>query len=1732
MNINKLSGNNVGSEQTSDESLKNNITGKMIHLLAQAGIECEYAPQSSFYVPGMATLHNHLRNQVSDAAMSKIEDLCALYGALASTSDVTGFCCVLTLYVKTHNHESLTGRITEIGKSLFADYLPQDSSQRPEWLTQMKSGLHDWKLLVNCPSFKKISRVLTLLVTLGCIESQSFKLGEFEVFAVKAQEKQANAVDLIDAIIETVVYFAEGAYMCFVTGSLKPLLFSSSEVVEIEEKYISLMESWEYARNGNLEKYTNTTEAEFDKDLEDMVTKLNDLYKTMPNGVEKKIIQQKWESLSRIRAEWTAVRVSGGLRAAPFAVKVYGDSGVGKSTFADLVMSTIQKASGVPCTSDYVATLNEADKYDSNYRSYITGIKIDDYGNAKSQFWDQSPSEQIIKIVNNIREYAVMADIANKGKITIEPKALVVTTNVEQMHAGITSNNAMSVLRRMHHHIELNVRSEFKTDNMLDSKKVIDKFGNLEQINDIWLVTMKQPIAAGQTKTQDFGDWKILAEDISIFDYLNILIEDVGKHVHHQKCITESFQEPSELIEICPECNKVSQTCKCKYEPQFGARIAAVLTENVNKARMKAEVLQLEAETKIEDYTVKALLEGLKRFSVSPYSNWVNWVPESWIENEYVQMGILSAGKNVIEQDIRIYTTKYLVVLLLVSLILCTVSYKFSMLVAVLGLFYFMICYSGIVRYKTNAYLDEVMKRRDSMSVAFKMARDEHIKVACGLFAGLSVIYGVCQVVRALRSSISFQGSLQPTSEEEIKQRDSEVNVWKQEERKIEVNPHGWSTANEANNAINKSVFRIECDRKFSGCFMLKTNVIVIPKHFLPKTTMKATVSKGQYNKYKFMLNPDFTVQVGSTDMVLCYVPNTGPKPDRCSMIPKEPITGAIMCYMHGLTKDEQLFKTSLMWCREGTPIHNGYQAVVGSHYKLKNIDTFDGMCMSPIISSGLRYSIIGFHIGGIAGTPRGCGMEALRDDFLLALRQLAVLNDCVSIGPQASPLPKTMFGRPVLASEKIHRKSPVNYLTGDCNIEVLGSTVETSTPASKVIETPISKTVEEITGVPNTWGAPKFTQPVKLENGHVDSQKWKPWYESLKYSCNPSSGFDPAILKWAVNDYKSDLFDALNEQEEFWKSDIRPLTDVETVSGIDGKRFIDAMKTSTSMGFPLGGAKSKYMLDLESDEEFACPRTFVPEVWDEVDKLKELCDSDCALPVVFSSSLKDEPTSLTKDKVRVFQASPVTLQILMRKYFLPIGRFMSVNPLLSECAVGINSHGPEWHDLACHMNYHGKDRIIALDYSKYDLRMPQQLTIAASQIFIDIAVWSGNYSKRDLNMMRVISHAVSAPLVDFNGTMLRLHGSNPSGQNMTVYTNSVVNSLLHRMSFGAAYGPNERDQIAKDLGLNRELRFRDLVKLATYGDDAKGSVMKGYDKFNHIQMREFLAENDIVITMPDKESDPVAFMKDDEVDFLKRKNEYSEDLGLIVGKLEEKSLFKSLHSILKSKVVSPLTVSCFNIDSALREWFFHGKDVYEMRRAQMQQIAAAHDLPCEGVDISYEERVEAFKEKYDYKPQSGYVDWDDDEDDFALCGVQEHSAWDLEFDFESEEEETQTSSVEAVSTEELLEEAVIEKLGEPVCQNAVLGNLCFGEVDLIYNSDDVILVIECKRVVGRLSKYKREVKEQAVKYATVMSILRPDCTVYGITYTEYGFELVECFGEPRFPAKYADLLDNVFIDI
>jgi hypothetical protein len=395
-------------------------------------------------------------------------------------------------------------------------------------------------------------------------------------------------------------------------------------------------------------------------------------------------------------------------------------------------------------------------------------------------------------------------------------------------------------------------------------------------------------------------------------------------------------------------------------------------------------------------------------------------------------------------------------------------------------------------------------------------------------------------------------------------------------------------------------------------------------------------------------------------------------------------------------------------------------------------------------------------------------------------------------------------------------------------------------------------------------------------------------------------------------------------------------------------------MNFSTSPGFPLAGSKHPLLVDLDPEDypEIGKPRTFIPEVWAEFDKIVSTLRGGKRCYMIWKSCLKDEATKLTKDKVRVFQSAPLVLQLLIRMYFLPIVRIIQMNPILYECAVGVNAEGLEWDELWKAAMSKGKDRVLAGDYSKYDVRMPAQVTIAAFDILIDIAEKCDGYTNEDIHLMKMVVHEVVYPVMAYNGDLIQLFGTNPSGQNLTVIINSIVNSLLLRSCFFSIYP--EKD-------------FKENCAFLTYGDDVIGTVDESCPKYTHITYADWLAEHDMKFTMPDKESTPTHYMTENDVDFLKRKCVYNEDLGQKVGLLSEDSIFKRLHAHLLSQELTLPEHSAQNIESSLHDWFYYGREIFEDRRSKLQLVARKCEIEhlCPALNVSYDKRVNRWRHKY-----------------------------------------------------------------------------------------------------------------------------------------------------------------------
>jgi hypothetical protein len=282
-------------------------------------------------------------------------------------------------------------------------------------------------------------------------------------------------------------------------------------------------------------------------------------------------------------------------------------------------------------------------------------------------------------------------------------------------------------------------------------------------------------------------------------------------------------------------------------------------------------------------------------------------------------------------------------------------------------------------------------------------------------------------------------------------------------------------------------------------------------------------------------------------------------------------------------------------------------------------------------------------------------------------------------------------------------------------------------------------------------------------------------------------------------------------------------------------------------------------------------------------------------------------------------------------------------------------------------------------------------------------------------------------------------------------------------------------------------------VALSTYGDDVKGSVSEEIPEFNHITLAAFLAERDMKFTMPDKTSTPTEYMLDYDADLLKRKNVFCEETGLYAGALSEDSIFKSLHAVQRSADCTPEQQAAQNIDGALREWFLHGKEKYEKRREQMNEIAKRTEISylCKRLSVPYDEAMQEHKDRYKLDEQSGDLPLNAEELMRAPIGVAEEDQ------------------------QRLITNLARAHNWRKVGFNIQVIDSTFGEIDAIFerhaNGVRHIYLFELKFHYTQYLEYKARVQLQ--RYAHMLMVLQPNAHIR--TYAMYGeyYELVATYG-------------------
>jgi hypothetical protein len=705
-----------------------------------------------------------------------------------------------------------------------------------------------------------------------------------------------------------------------------------------------------------------------------------------------------------------------------------------------------------------------------------------------------------------------------------------------------------------------------------------------------------------------------------------------------------------------------------------------------------------------------------------------------------------------------------------------------------------------------------------------------------------------------------------------------------------------------------------------TGAFCLKGNLYVVNKHAIPKddvfqvdivsTSRKDGVTA---NNSLILFKSNF-IDIGN-DLTLVEIRCLPPKADITPYFAKRQFAGVwngalITRSEDGSTKHNYVKRASLVEA-------NWMPDVKGHHWQYHpSTLTQNGDCGGLLVLECQGgFVIAGVHYAGLHGmfesltTP----MSAAVPFHWETIRELLE-----KFGQQIVPsVPMLEAKTAKTALIPLHRNSPIRFIEkGSCN--VYGSlTGMRASPKSSVERSLMCDYLEK------SGYVLQYTRP--------SMGGWEPKRKALLEIMSMEHRFDTNILDKITCDMSKIIVEKLGDRV----NTLEVYDDFTAINGAAGVAYVDKINRKTSAGFPWKRSKQYFMKAIPAEGQNLEPVELNKEVMDRVVSIIEKYSNGEMCHPVFTASLKDEPVTFAKAQshaTRVFMGAPVDWSIVVRKYCLSFIRLVQSNRLIFECGAGTVAQSDEWHNYREWLCMFGEDRIVAGDYSKFDKRMGGEIILAAFRVMIDI-MKSSKMSHADILIVEGIARDTAYPMVDYFGDLMQFNGCNPSGHPLTVIINSIANSIYMRYCYFLLSPDHEIET------------FQENVHLMTYGDDNIMGVSGDAEWFNHTSIAATLATYGVKYTMADKEAVSIPYIHIDDASFLKRKWLYCSHMEKYLAALDEDSIHKMCMIWIPSDEICPEqhAIQCMN--TAVMEYFFYGRKMFEKKRAFYTKMMQDLDL-------------------------------------------------------------------------------------------------------------------------------------------------------------------------------------------
>nr|ULF99944.1 MAG: hypothetical protein 1 [Marnaviridae sp.] len=1500
-----------------------------------------------------------------------LEDTCILMFHLIRSRNNIDRCVAIVNFCKLRGSRmNILATLLELANSLFKEqsdsrfendilermgYVAQDEDEEDGVFSKLRATLGMYDKMKELPIYKKLHKFFMYILCCGLLKNANitFKSCQFDKFEEEALKRTHKpGFDMVHSMLDTIVFICEAGHHFFSTGSMDKFLHSGSSYEKWLKTATKLKMQAKFLNNPEPHGINRFT---FVSELKDSIEKGKSIIR-FTGGLdksEKLFLQKTLCELQLIEAEETTKRSAQQPRKDPFGILIHGSSHIAKSKLTEIMFKHYGKCFGLPIDDNYRYTRCPTDEYWSGFDSTQWCIVMDDIAFLAPTGEVDPTLKELLQVKNSVPYTPPQAALEDKGRTPVKAELLIATTNTKHLNLHAYFACPFAIARRLSYVVTPTVKEEYVKDGFMVDSKLIPPTPEGEYMN-IWNFKVSVPKPeSSEAKDNQRTRYETIEEFEDIESFLQWYIYVAEEHQNAQSK-ADKAAKTMHTVEVCLGCKRSKKNCFCNTEWDHPYKKCALCNHLQASCiceyseQVDTEDFNVVYKTKLAIYA--AIIEGqrlmIPKIVCDYYESWFHFV------NAIILMLFASSPWHFC----------------CLSLILICVYQLFQYSCSIAQIYY---QWKFGYTWKFRLLFSVCGNEYDTYRLLFRIAGDrvKAIKIKQNYLYGFGAFLALPATVFVLRK---LWTSWYPASNESVGSILDNHHI-NHICKAVPNGPHFFAGAggHDASHydKTGKVICGDDCDKilipfseqgnvgtipvafpeekktfyyhdpyattpcdisgaskcaqgnlvlerlksntarfnmrfpnigrstwstavNFHGSLWLLNKHSVKDKHGILDIILDDTDLNVSRNMMNISFSSEDWIEIPDSDVIVIELRSMSPAKSLLQYFPfDEPLGGV---YKGQYIKASRSGVKSLQTV---TNIRKGSCPVFGvpCYMGKTDIPTENGDCGSLCLAEiGTAHVILGFHATGAAtGSLSMHHISQKMLQYALGKFEPQVLEGSIPIS--APGYERTL--------EDLHAKSCLRWLP-EGTAKVYGS-FKGYRPCHK------SK-VE-----------PTFFADYAVTHGYKadyvkPAMDWRPWHLAIKDMTTPIHCYYNSNIKKCGDAFFNDIVSKVGDQLhtlEVYSLDV-------ALNGVDGITYVDKINCSTSAGNPFKKTKKAFITQEEGKV------TEVHQlILDRIKMIEECYDKGTRYHPQFCGHLKDEPVSKKKaeaGKTRVFTGGEFAWSLVVRKYLLSFIRLIQNNPYAFEAMPGVVAQSKEWKELFNFITFYGRKKIIAGDYGKFDKRMAAAFILEAFRILERLAEKAG-WPEADIQYIRCIARDTAFANIDFNGDLIEIQG-NPSGHPLTVIINCLVNSLYMRYAYMLISG--------KTLDT-----FQQNVHLATYGDDNIMGVSDECPDFNHTRIAAAMKCIGVDYTMAEKEAASVPYIDIADATFLKRSFVYDEDVGCIVAPLDLSSFDKMMTARLpKADMAAEAHAVCV-IETAQREYFFHGKEIFLERQKFFRQL-------------------------------------------------------------------------------------------------------------------------------------------------------------------------------------------------